>query len=962
MFGRDQIPVLEDKIRTLVKKSEKIKASMRGLIQHGQEHQSKIPNFFSSRLLENQTAAAKLLSAESVHRFLAWNSPDWQNWSLPAFGDMSNLQEDPNLVPNTLRIGEFVESRSNTDFKLPAMIPFIGGERTIIIQTDDATATKGLELLQSLLIRAALSLPHQTLFTLLDPGGLGRSFPMRGLLPEGMDQKNTQDARRDLDVVNDRITRLNTSFLGHKAFHEVDMNVRVNEKYNLIFAADFPNKYDHRAIEALIVAAQNGPRAGTYVFIHHNTKHKMPMDIDISAFENAEIIDLANAKYQLNGMNLSYDTVPAPPQQQTIFKKLADVKPPESKIEFGSGVEIPENTWWQNSAANLISTPIGAVGASGRLDLWLGQKNEDAVVHGVVAGATGMGKSNLYHVFIMGLAMRYSPEELRFVLIDGKDGVEFETYSKHKLPHVDIISLNSSPQLSRNILKELNQEQERRNALFKTLGVASLREYRERGQPNGKLPRILLLVDEYQQLFEGDDKLGEASIALESLAKQGRSAGIHMMLGSQSFSVGNAMRNRNEIFNNILLRMAMKMPSDQIQSLSEFQREGKSLIETCDSAGKIVVNNGGGRDGTNQLGKVALLDGAVRNAFITKLAQKANAELSPEDNPITIVFDGKAQPNFSENAQVEYLLQQKSWLSADDMQETARRSTHAKGFGKPDWNSSEIPFIAWAGKDFSVRGQAAIVFRRGISENALVIGANNMPRYGILGALIASLTLNKSPKDIQFVILDRSISGTQWNAGLTQVAQAVLKPSGYTHAVYTESRDVEKMLDSVIQVMDSRRDMNERDLMYEPEIFCIMTELDRVPELVKAGGSYMMSETPLGDKLNQILQKGPMLGIHTIASFGNVRPMTQVIDERHTLPNFRHRIALQMGEDESLSLVRSRRATLLQEEGPEPIIALYHDVNADENIRFKPYSLSSQNYAAKMEELGQRLAGWSKPS
>ena len=128
------------------------------------------------------------------------------------------------------------------------------------------------------------------------------------------------------------------------------------------------------------------------------------------------------------------------------------------------------------------------------------------------------------------MAVRYSPQELEIWLVDGKDGVEFQPYQN--LPHVKVVSLQSAPELSRSILSELDGEKERRNSIFNQVGVSDFIAYRQQEQPLGNLPRIILIVDEYQELFI-DDKEGEASQALLELASQGRSTGIHLLLGSQ---------------------------------------------------------------------------------------------------------------------------------------------------------------------------------------------------------------------------------------------------------------------------------------------------------------------------------------------------------------------------------------------------------------------------------------------
>jgi S-DNA-T family DNA segregation ATPase FtsK/SpoIIIE len=122
---------------------------------------------------------------------------------------------------------------------------------------------------------------------------------------------------------------------------------------------------------------------------------------------------------------------------------------------------------------------------------------------------------------------------------------------------------------------------------------------------------------------------------------------------------------------------------------------------------------------------------------------------------------------------------------------------------------------------------------------------------------------------------------------------------------------------------------------------------------------YTMSESLLGQKLNRLLVEGPPVGVHLILSFSGVRPMTHVVDERRSLLNFRHRVALQMSEDESLMFVRSRRAAQLQADGPVPVCALYMDVEHDKVVRFKPYTIESTiDFAEQLHTLGKQMTGW----
>ena len=193
-----------------------------------------------------------------------------------------------------IRIGDLIESRSNEDFVIPAYIPFIGQGKTVIIKSG-RNPERGASLLQSLAIRSALMLPHQARYTLLDPAGAGIAFPMRRYLPQV--QENTADIRRDLDQVTANIQHIIEMYLDASitSFESVPQEIRINERFSFVFAADFPNQYDRRAIEALQNIANTGTVAGTYVFIHYNPNYELPRDMSMDGFKNAFIVDIDEA-------------------------------------------------------------------------------------------------------------------------------------------------------------------------------------------------------------------------------------------------------------------------------------------------------------------------------------------------------------------------------------------------------------------------------------------------------------------------------------------------------------------------------------------------------------------------------------------------------------------------------------------------------------------------------------------
>jgi S-DNA-T family DNA segregation ATPase FtsK/SpoIIIE len=674
--------------------------------------------------------------------------------------------------------------------------------------------------------------------------------------------------------------------------------------------------------------------------------------MSMDGFKNAFYVNTEDGgDFTSLNLQIKTDSAPSADLQAQLFQKLKEAKPPERILDWDSLVGLPQSDWWRESSTKIVETPIGARGGVDKLKIWFGVNNDNQpCAHGMLGAMTGSGKSNLYHVLIGGLAVRYSPEELRLYLIDGKDGVEFQPY--RYLPHAEVVSLRSSPELSRSVLAELIAEKERRNAIFARVGVNDFSNYRAKGEPEGKLPRILLLVDEYQELFEGD-KDGIASNYLLQLSQQGRSAGIHMVLASQRFGA-TGMLNQTGIFGNLHLLMAMQMKAADVQALTEFGRRGKALIATCDLPGKIVVNEKGGDDNANVAGKVAYLHPEHRDEILQALIERANS-LSDDSLPRRVVFNGKAQPSLIDNPYIASLLRRTTWPTAQELEDFAREVVETGGLEIVDWFSAEHPRVIWLGQQFNVRGQAMVVFRRRVSEHVLIVGGANAARYGMLAAIIASLSANTKPAETQFVIFDRSIVGSQWSSVLQAVYESILQPAGFATQFSREATKIESILNALIGELDRRRNLSEEDIAKAPSIFVMMTELDGIEAMRRKADSYGgMADSPLGEKLRRLYLEGSPLGIHLILSFAGVRPMANVIDERRGLVNFRHRVALQMSEDESHAFARSRKASQLQIEGPTPICALYVDLENDRSIRFKPYS-SDASTVAQNESLTDQL-------
>jgi len=161
--------------------------------------------------------------------------------------------------------------------------------------------------------------------------------------------------------------------------------------------------------------------------------------------------------------------------------------------------------------------------------------------HMLIAGATGSGKSVCMHSIILSMLYKFSPFEMRFILVDPKM-VEFTWYKP--LPHLNVEVVNVVKNVPRALRWGVN-EMERRYKLFSELKARNLLSFNNRdrtkdpesdgeGNPIPEtLPYIVIIIDELADIMMTEYKQDvETSIA--RIAQKGRAAGIHMIIATQT--------------------------------------------------------------------------------------------------------------------------------------------------------------------------------------------------------------------------------------------------------------------------------------------------------------------------------------------------------------------------------------------------------------------------------------------
>jgi S-DNA-T family DNA segregation ATPase FtsK/SpoIIIE len=231
------------------------------------------------------------------------------------------------------------------------------------------------------------------------------------------------------------------------------------------------------------------------------------------------------------------------------------IEVPNSKRSIVGLKPILQSSAYQNSKPGSLMFAVG-MDAEGKCLV------EDLckMPHMLVAGTTGSGKSVFLHEIIMSLIMKYSPEEVRLILIDPKY-TEFSVYEG--LPHLVINEIIANPAKVIVALNWAIAEMEHRYTLFaqmtqKGVAIRNIDEYNNVVEKKeDKLPKIVLIADEVADLMltaknDIENRVGR-------IAAKARAAGIHLVLATQRPSVNIIT---GVLKSNLPSRVALRVSSD----------------------------------------------------------------------------------------------------------------------------------------------------------------------------------------------------------------------------------------------------------------------------------------------------------------------------------------------------------------------------------------------------------------
>lgn len=223
---------------------------------------------------------------------------------------------------------------------------------------------------------------------------------------------------------------------------------------------------------------------------------------------------------------------------------------------------------WSKAATNKsLAVPLGVRVTGEPLMLNLHEKAHGP--HGLVAGTTGSGKSEIIQSYVLSLAVNFSPSDVGFLLIDYKGGGMANLFKN--LPHVLGTITNLDADESMRALVSIKSELARRQRIFNDYEVNHINGYTslyKEGKAKEALPHLFIISDEFAELKKEQP---EFMTELVSTARLGRSLGIHLILATQK-PTGVVT---DQIWSNSRFKLALKVQDES---------DSKEIIKTADAA------------------------------------------------------------------------------------------------------------------------------------------------------------------------------------------------------------------------------------------------------------------------------------------------------------------------------------------------------------------------------------------
>ena len=549
-------------------------------------------------------------------------------------------------IPAGLVIGSLLVSFEQLSCLVPRVIPF-PFTSGLVLPEDNAEQKR---LAHCLLLRLLSALPPgQVELTLIDPLQQGQSvepflplLKVAQLVPQGHVLTRSDEIEAALGKLTDEIEemiqqRFNENSSNWSEYNAITPDTPLPYKAVLLF--DVPEQLSDKSLWFLGRICENGPRCGVLPIMAVDSKRME--DRRYEKFNATQEASTTRLDYLLQSVGIGELSSTYQPEQwprrnvlDGLVASLAENC--AAKTRFKKTMpDLWPNLLNDETTIGGFDIPIGWTPAGDFARLRVGAT--DSEHHALLAGKTGSGKSNLLHVLIHTLCEKYSPEELDLYLLDYKESTEFNVYANPPLPHARLVATESDPEYGVTVLRHLADELKIRSDIFKSVYAPSIAEYRK--SSGVRLPRVLLIIDEFQVLFSEGRQVAEAAEQLLSqLLKQGRSFGIHILLATQTLKGINA-QSIGSIITQLGCRIALACGQEDSAMILG---GGNWAAAELRSPPEGIINNANGAKSGNMKFMIPFAgESENRRALLTKLIERKSLSGSTTKAKI---FSGASLP------------------------------------------------------------------------------------------------------------------------------------------------------------------------------------------------------------------------------------------------------------------------------------------------------------------------------
>ncbi|MCS6976746.1 MAG: FtsK/SpoIIIE domain-containing protein [Gemmatales bacterium] len=885
------------------------------------------------RSTEEIRRAIDWVRQEAARLFPAWAEPTWNAWrppdQVPQVFQLGRYQVDLRRITGALPDDEALRHELPESFDLPALVAF-PHRASLLLRTQEDGRKTAIRAMQAWMLRLLTVLPPgKVRFTIIDPVGLGENFASFMHLADHDEQLITGRIWTEPHHIEQRLADITAQmetiiqkYLRNQYRDIAEYNAQageVAEPFRFVVVADFPVNFTVEAARRLVSIASSGVRCGVHTLVLVDERQPMPVGFELSELEQAGV-QLVWKDGRFVWRDADFERFPLrfeEPADDALTTRLLHRVGEQAKqakrveVPFDFVAPPPEQYWTSDSTMGL-SVPLGRAGATKRQRLELGRGTAQ---HVLVAGKTGSGKSTLMHALITNLALLYSPEEVELYLVDFKKGVEFKDYATWELPHARVIAIESEREFGLSVLQRLDFELKRRADRFREVGAQDLAACRK-ADPSKPLPRILLIVDEFQEFFVEDDRIAQdAALLLDRLVRQGRAFGIHVLLGSQT--LGGAYTLARSTIDQMAVRIALQCSEVDAHLILS---EDNSAARLLSRPGEAIYNDANGLVEGNSPFQIVWISDEQREHYLRQIQELDR--LRGGGFRDQIVFEGNAPANVATNSILHKLL------------------------SAPNWPKGSRAFQAWLGDAIAIKDPTAAVFRPQSGSNLMIVGQDDEAALGILTTAILSLASQHPPfleeepgrtsegekgtPPARFLVLDGTLPDST-HAGLFP-RLAHLLPHSLQSATWRQSGPL--VAEAAAEVA---RRLAEPDREY-PAWYVIVYALQRFRDLRRDEDDFSFGRSGdtaanTAEQFATILREGPALGVHVLLWCDTLNNLTRTLS-RQNLREFEMRVLFQMSPGDSSNLIDTPLASKLGLHR-----ALYYSEEQGRAEKFRPYAV-----------------------